>query len=80
MLIKNISKHKFFYKKFYKPNMTDLQTSRTVFANLAWYRGTKDLVPLFDTKVNLFENSLPKMLAQLKRDYSTDLFYTKSTF
>ena len=27
---------------------------------------TKDLVPLFDPKVNLFETSLPKMLAQLQ--------------
>ena len=42
-----------------------LECSATVFANLAWYRRTKDLVPLFDPKVNLFENSLLKILAQL---------------
>jgi len=30
----------------------------TVFANLAWYRGNKDLVPHFDPRVHLFENSL----------------------
>ena len=39
--------------------------SGTVFVNLAWYRRTKDVVPLFDPKVNLFENSLLKMLAQV---------------
>ena len=38
----------------------------TVFANLAWYRRTKDLEPLIDPKVHLFENSLLKMLAQLQ--------------
>ena len=37
----------------------------TVFANLAWYRRTKDLVPLFDPKVHILENSLLKILAQL---------------
>ena len=41
--------------------MTDLQS----LANLAWYRGMKDLVPLFDPKVTLFENSSIKILAQL---------------
>ena len=40
--------------------------SETDFANLAWYRRTKDLVPLFDPKVHLIENSLLKILAQLK--------------
>ena len=29
----------------------------TIFANLAWYRRIKDLVPLLDPKVTLFENS-----------------------
>ena len=48
--------------------MTDLQCSGTVFVNLAWYQRTKDLVPLFDPKVNLFENSLLKILAQLSRE------------
>ena len=38
----------------------------TVFANLAGYRRTKDLVPLFDPKVHLFENSLLTILAQLQ--------------
>ena len=32
-----------------------------VFENLAWYRRTKDLVPLFDLKVYLFENSLHQL-------------------
>ena len=37
--------------------MTDFQIlSGTVFANLAWYRRTKDAA--FDPKVHLFENSL----------------------
>ena len=42
--------------------MTDLQprpqTSGTVFANLAWYRRTKDLMPIFDPKVHLYEKRL----------------------
>ena len=46
--------------------MTDLQMLGNSFANLAWYRRTKDLVPLFDPKVHLFENSLLKILAQLQ--------------
>ena len=34
----------------YKPNMPDLQMlGNSFFANLAWYRRTKDLVPLFIT-------------------------------
>ena len=41
-------------------NMTDLQI-----ANLAWYRRTKDLVPLFDPKVHLFENCSLQIMAQL---------------
>ena len=40
-------------------------SSGTVFANLAWYRRTKDLVPFFGSKVHLFENSLLKIQAQL---------------
>ena len=32
------------------------------FANLAWYRHTKDLVPLFDPTVHLFEIILLKIL------------------
>ena len=36
-----------------------------VFENLAWYGHTKDLVPLFDPKVHLFENSILKIMAQL---------------
>ena len=32
--------------------MSDIQT---VFANLAWYRRNKDLVPLFDPKAHLFD-------------------------
>ena len=39
--------------------------SGTVFANLACYRRKKDLVPLFDPKVHLFENSLQKIMTQL---------------
>ena len=35
------------------------------FSNLAWYRRTKDLVPLFDQKGHLLENSLQKIVAQL---------------
>ena len=50
--------------------MTELQMLGPVYANLAWYRRTKDLVPLFDTKVHLFENSLIKILAQLIRRYT----------
>ena len=37
--------------------MTDLQMLGHS-ANLAWYRRSKDLVPLFDPKVHLFENRL----------------------
>ena len=47
--------------------MTTFNCSETVFANLAWYRRTKDLVPLFYPKVHLLENSLLKILAQLLR-------------
>ena len=65
MLIKNITKHNLFFE-FYKPNMTDLQTSGTFFENLAWYRRTKDLVPLFDPNVHLFENNILKIMAQLQ--------------
>ena len=46
--------------------MTDLQTLGNSFCELAWYPRTKDLVPLFDSKVHLYENSLLKMLAQLQ--------------
>ena len=35
-----------------------------------WYRRTKDLMPFFDSKAHLFENSLLKMLAQLYLDDS----------
>ena len=45
--------------------MTDLQMLGHS-ANLAWYRRSKDLVPLIDPKVQLFENSLLKILAQLQ--------------
>ena len=38
--------------------MTDPQILETVFANLAWYRRTKDLV-------HLFENCLLNILVQL---------------
>ena len=37
--------------------MTDNQMLGTVFENLVWYRCIKDLEPLFDPKVHLFENS-----------------------
>ena len=47
--------------------MTDLQMLGNSFSNLAWYRCTKDLVPHFDPKVLLFENSSLKIMAQLKR-------------
>ena len=43
-------------------------TTITVFANFAWYRRTKDLVPLFNPKVQLFENSLLKILAKLQQN------------
>ena len=45
--------------------MTGLQMLWNIFCEMALYRRTKDLVPLFDPKVHLFENSLLKMLAQL---------------
>ena len=45
--------------------MTDLLMLGNSFANLAWYRRTKDLVPLFEPKVHVFENSLLKIMAQL---------------
>ena len=47
--------------------MTDLQMlgSMALVANLDWYRRTNDLVPIFDPKVHLFENSLLKIRAQL---------------
>ena len=62
----------------YKPNTYDRPSNvrsqflriwpgidhRSAIADL-WYRRTKDLVPLFDLKVHLFENSLIKILAQL---------------
>ena len=41
--------------------MTDLQMLGNHFCEFT----SKDLVPLFDSKVHLFENSLLKMLAQL---------------
>ena len=44
--------------------MTDHCTG-TDFANLAWYRRNKYLLPLFDPKVHLFDNSLLEILAQL---------------
>ena len=46
--------------------MTDLQMLGNSFANLAWYRRTKDFVPLFDTKEHLFENSLLKFWPSCK--------------
>ena len=39
--------------------------SGTVFANLARYRRTKNLLSLFDPKIHLFENILLQILAQL---------------
>ena len=40
--------------------------SGTALANFAWYRRTKDSVPLFDPIVHApLENSLPKILAEL---------------
>ena len=47
--------------------MTDLQMLGNSFANLSWYRRTKDLVPLFDPKVHLFENSFLKIVAHMHR-------------
>ena len=35
------------------------------FCEFGWYLRTNDLVPLFDPKVNLFENSPLRILAQL---------------
>ena len=55
--------------KLYKPNMT-FKCSGTVFANLARYRRTKDLVPLFGLNVHLFEKSLLKILTQLQSKVS----------
>ena len=46
--------------------MTDLQMLGNSFCEFgSWYRRTKDLVPLFDPKVHLFENSSLKIMAQL---------------
>ena len=50
--------------------MTDLEMLGNTFANLAWYRRTKDLVPLFDPIVHHFANSLLKILAQLQYNIS----------
>ena len=49
--------------------MTDLQMLGNSFANFAWYRRTIGLVPLFDPKVHLFENSLLKILGKLPACY-----------
>ena len=54
-----------FLKKFISQIWQTFKCSGTVFSNLPWYRRTKDLGPLFDPTVHLFENSLLKMLAQL---------------
>ena len=45
--------------------MTDLLMLGNSFCEFGWYRRTKDLVPLFDPKVHIFENSILKMLSQL---------------
>ena len=45
--------------------MTDLQMPGNSFCEFGLYRRAKDLVPLFDQKVHLFENSLLKIMAQL---------------
>ena len=46
--------------------MTDLQMlGNSFFKNLAWYRRTKDLVPLFYLKLHIFENSILKIKAEL---------------
>ena len=45
--------------------MTDLQMIGNSLENLAWYRCSKDLVPLFDPKVLFFETSILKIMAQL---------------
>ena len=46
--------------------MTDIQMLRNSFCEFAWYRRTKDLVPLLDSKVHFFKNSLLKILAHLR--------------
>ena len=53
--------------------------SGIIFANLAWYRLTKNLVPFLDPKVHLFENSSLKIKALLHciiviriKKYTTD--------
>ena len=62
--MKNITKHNL-KKKFISQIWQTFKCSETDFANLAWYRRTEDLVPLFDPKVHRFENSLQKIMAQL---------------
>ena len=64
MWIKHRTKHKFL-RNFIRQIWQTFKCSATVFANLTWYGSTKDLVPLFDPKVHLFENSLLKILAPL---------------
>ena len=59
-----ITKHNF-VKKFIRSIWRTFKCSETAFANLAWYRRTKDLVPLFDPKVHHFENSILKIMAPL---------------
>ena len=61
---KYITKHQFL-KNFISQIWHTSKCSGTVFANLAWYWRTNDLVPFFYTKVHLFENSLLIFLAQL---------------
>ena len=65
MWIKNITKHIFFFYYLISLIWQTFKCSGTVFTNLAWYRRTKDLVPLFDQKLHLFENSSLKIMAQL---------------
>ena len=45
--------------------MTDLQMLGNSFCEIGLVSTSNDLVPIFDPKVHLFENSLLKILAQL---------------
>ena len=70
----------FFFFKFSNPNMTDLQMLGNSFCELAWYRRSKDSGPLFDPKVHLFENILPKMLDQLHWKNSISIIQSQNIY
>ena len=60
--------------------MTDqFKCSETVFENLAWYRRTKELLPLFDPKVLLFEKRfLSSCIVHLYIECTAEAAYTNT--